>query len=145
MCIHVHVHVYIHFPQQLKELLNTAQEQNNKCRLQNNTLRSQLENSKRREQKSRDEILALRGRLTRCRKVHEQLQVHCSVLEREVESRVKQASAVQTKKRREETRLAKECRKKVKSAFKYLVCREQQSARLLLFLCDDMIFRLQLG
>ena len=120
-CIFVSVlkSTVLYFPCQLKELLNTAHEQTSKCRAQNKTLQSQLENSKRREQKLRDEILALRGRLTCCRKAHEQLQTHCSVLEKEVESRVKEVSTIQARRSRKESRLAKECRKKVKSHFKF--------------------------
>lgn len=90
------------------------EEESNSCQSQNSSLQLQLKHLKQKEQKSRDEILALRGRINHCRKAHEQLQAHCSVLEREVEARTKPVPVTRARKSGEEIWLAKECRKKVK-------------------------------
>ena len=94
----------------MKEQLTTAKEQLNESQSRQEELQSQLKTSK---QKTRDEILALRGKLTRNQRTRDQLKAHCTLLEKEVETRVHQVSLVKAGRTKEETRLAKECRKKV--------------------------------
>ena len=108
------------FRAKLKEQISLVEEQASKQRSESETLHLQLRNSKQKQQRSRDEILALRGRLANSRKTHEQLQAHCSALERTVEGQTQKLSSVVRTgggggRSKDEVRLAKECRKKVSS------------------------------
>ena len=117
--------IYVPFPSncfraKLKERISLVEEEASKQRSESETLHLQLRNSKQKQQRLRDEILALRGRLANSRKTHEQLQAHCSALEKTVEGKTqKLLSAARAGggggggRSKEEIRLAKECRKKV--------------------------------
>ena len=78
-------------------------------------VQSQLEMSRQKQQKLRDETLALRGRLTINQKAYDRLQAHCSALEKTVSSQTQLPA--RTSRRCGEIRLAKECRKKVGTFF----------------------------
>ena len=95
-----------------QELLETKQEAQD-SQSHHQTLKSQLKTAREKDKKSREEILALRGRLTRSQRAHEQLQIHCSVLEKEVETQVQRLASMRSQRSKEEMKLVQECRRKV--------------------------------
>jgi hypothetical protein len=111
-------------------LLQTQHEEAQDSQSRHQTLESQLNNARDKEKKSREQILALRGRLTRSQRAHEQLQIHCSVLEKEVETQVQRLTSTRSRRSKEEMKLVQECRKKDELLGTYLhkisTCQEEQ-------------------
>ena len=79
-------------------------------------LQTKLETAQQKWKHSQDEVLALRGRLTNSKKLHEQLQVRYSELDRAMSEAISKSPTVinrVTSRTKEELRLLMECKKKV--------------------------------